>query len=98
MERIEIEKIATLRRQNYSYQFIADKLGMPMNTVKSICRRCGLKAQGRRKTKQEKAKATLCKNCMRELQAGGRKDMLYCSDRCRSEWRKRNRKIMANNP
>ena len=46
----QLERISELRRENYSYQFIGDTLGMPMNTVKSICRRQGFEANGPRKT------------------------------------------------
>lgn len=86
-----LERIAELRRENYSYQFIADAVGIPMNTVKSTCRRQGFTAAGPRKTKREKQKTSLCKNCGRLLR-GGRSSRLFCSDNCRTAWWKKNRK------
>ena len=93
MTALQCERIADLRRENYSYQFIADALGIPMNTVKSICRRKGFAAEGPRKTKAEKQQVTLCKNCHRLL-VDGRKDRAFCSESCRSAWWRNNRKII----
>lgn len=92
MEQNILEQIAELRHENYSYQFIADTLGMPMNTVKSICRRQGFIATGSRKTKAEKQNAPLCKNCGIVL-VGGRDNRLFCSNNCRAEWWKNNKKV-----
>ena len=88
-----LERIAELRAENYSYQFIADKLGMPMNTVKSLCRRHGFQANGPRKTKAEKLSACLCKYCQKPLESSRRKDTAFCSDYCRVAWRRKNLKI-----
>lgn len=84
------ERIAMLRSENFSYQFIADKLGLSMNTVKSICRRNGIKALGKRKTKAEKEAVVLCKNCLMPLKSDGRKGKAFCSDYCRTVWRRKN--------
>ncbi|MBQ2695071.1 hypothetical protein IJG04_00310 [Candidatus Saccharibacteria bacterium] len=92
MQEKTLKRIAELRRENYSYQFIADTLGLRMNTVKSVCRRKGFVALGRRKTKEEKHNAPLCKNCKRPL-LGGRTTRQFCTDGCRAEWWKRQRKI-----
>ena len=53
----QLEQIAALRQCNYPYSFISRELGLPINTVKSICRRKGLVTTGPRKTKAEKEAA-----------------------------------------
>ena len=85
--------IAEMRLQNYSYSFIGRALNMSPNTVKSICRRQGFAVEGSRKTKAEKQNAPLCKNCHRLL-TGGRSDRAFCSEKCRTEWRRKNLKII----
>ena len=89
----EMELIAKLRGENYSYQYIANQLGMPMNTVKSICRRHRFAAYGPRKTKQEKKRSVICKNCHRPLDEGLRMDAMFCSGYCRKAWQRRNRRV-----
>ena len=89
----ELETIAALRRQNYPYSFIARELGLSINTVKSICRRRGLKALGARKTKTEKATALLCRNCRKPLPEGSRQEVKFCCGYCRTEWHRRNRRV-----
>lgn len=93
MKGSKLERIAELRELNYSYQFIADKLGMPMNTVKSLCRRNGIQAIGPRKTKSEKRMVVLCKNCLRPMSPKKRMDSIFCSDYCRTAWRRKNRRV-----
>ena len=93
----QCERIAEMRLQNYSYSFIGRALDLSPNTVKSICRRRGIEAEGPRKTKTEKKNAPLCKNCHRLL-VGGRSDRTFCSEKCRSEWWKSNRKIIEIKP
>ena len=94
----QLDCIATLRRENYSYQFIGDTLGISVNTVKSICYRNNFVPNGRRKTKAEKRHAALCRNCHRPLSSASRKDAIFCSDYCRSEWRRKNRRIIEKHP
>ena len=89
----QIECITALRERNYSYSFIGCVLKIPANTVKSVCRRKGIKATGSRKTKAEKAEATLCRYCHMPLPENLRKDALFCSDYCRTKWRRENIKI-----
>ena len=91
------ERIAEMRLQNYSYSFIGRALDLSPNTVKSYCRRQGLAAEGPRKSKVEKQNTPLCKNC-RRLLAGGRSDRTFCSEKCRSEWWKNQRKIIEIKP
>ena len=90
----QLEQIAALRQHNYPYSFIARELAMSLNTVKSICRRKDFKAAGPRKTKSEKMNAVLCKNCRKPLPEGTRTDAVFCSDHCRTVWRRNNRRII----
>ncbi len=46
------------------------------------------------KTKAEKMAANLCKNCHKPLSVGVRSDAVFCSDACRIDWRRRNRKVV----
>ena len=90
----QLEQIAALRQCNYPYSFISRELGLSINTVKSICRRKGLETTGPRKTKAEKEAAMICKNCHKPMPMTIRRDALFCSDRCRTEWRRKNRRII----
>ncbi len=90
----QLEQIAALRQRNYPYSFIGRELAISPNTVKSICRRKGYEAEGSRKTKAEKMAANLCKNCHKPLSVGVRSDAVFCSDACRIDWRRRNRKVV----
>lgn len=86
------DRIAEMRLQNYSYSFIGRALNMSPNTVKSYCRRQGFVAEGPRKSKDEKQNAPICKNCHKLID--GRKGQQFCSDDCRIEWWKEQRKIV----
>ena len=90
----QLERIQELRALNYPYSFIGRALGLPSNTVKSVCRRKGFPAPGKRKTKAEKYSTQLCKNCHRLLPEASRKDRQFCSEECRMEWWKNNRKVI----
>lgn len=73
--------IAQQRKQGLGYTEIARKLGLSVNTVKSFCRRNGIKA----------SKATVlqdvCRQCGGALQhTPGRKKKQFCSDTCRMRW------------
>lgn len=92
MEKRQMESIERLRHENYSYRFIGDALGIPPNTVKSICRRNHFGTSGNRKTKAEKQAARVCQNCGTLLTAGGRQGQKFCSDACRRGWWKKHRK------
>lgn len=97
MEAEKIAVIETLRRLNYPYSFIAKELGMSLNTVKSICRRNGFKAEGKRKTKNEKETAHICNYCHKPLLDDKRSDSKFCSLNCRIKWRRQNIKIIQKN-
>lgn len=93
METWQMERIEELRRENYSYKFIGDVLGISPNTVKSVCRRKNYIALGNRKTKKEKQNAHICKNCGSFFATTGRSGQQFCSDSCRRQWWKKNRKV-----
>ena len=70
--------ILSLRRKGLTCAQIGDKLGIPPNTVKSICRR-------------EKEKKKRCRNCHRPLiQSGSGRPRTFCCDECRILWWKKN--------
>lgn len=98
MTKTQQQTIADLRRQNYPCSFIAQALGMNVNTVKSVCRRKGFITEGTRKTKPEKQNTHLCKNCHRILPTDGRRDQIFCNDACRMEWWKMARRVVKKNP
>lgn len=89
----QTERIKELRRENYSYRFIGDVLGLSANTVKSVCRRKHFDATGSRKTKAEKENAKICHNCGKPLTDMVRVDSRFCSDACRRKWWKSHRKV-----
>ena len=90
----QLDQIAALRQHNYPYSFIARELSMSLNTVKSVCRRKHFEAAGPRKTKAEKICASLCKNCRKPFPKGTRADAVFCSEYCRTVWRRKNRRII----
>lgn len=73
------QQIRSLRMQGVSYLKIGGILGVPDNTVRSFCRRCGL---------GEEAKNTCCcKQCGKLIKIiPKRKPKIFCSDECRAEW------------
>ena len=94
MEKKILESIIALRRQNFSYACIGEKLGVPGNTVKSICRRKGIQpVEPRRKTKAEKSALAVCRYCGRALVFTSPQKKQFCSDHCRMEyWKEARRK------
>ena len=69
--------IAQMRRDGASMTEIADKLGLPRNTVKSFCRRSGTEP-----TPTMAVKMCLC--CGKPMvQYPGHKEKKFCSDKCR---------------
>jgi len=79
MKNHEKRKILALRKKGMTYAKIGKKLGIPMNTVKSVCRRA-------------KATAGLCRNCGTHItQTPKRKPRIFCSNACRDYWWKHHR-------
>lgn len=94
MDAEKMEVISCLRELNYPYSFIANELKMSINTVKSICRRAGIRPRvHQRKTKEEKKTANICKCCHKPLPDSKRKDSQFCSGYCRTKWRRQNIKV-----
>lgn len=93
----QLNLIESLRRLNYPYSFIARELNISMNTIKSICRRNGYIAIGRRKTKAEKLQAPICKCCHKPLPKGMRSDAQFCSAYCRKKWHREQLKTIQKN-
>ena len=78
----EKEKIAYLGEEGYGYKSIATKLSLPLDTVKSHCKRNGLAGVAKKKGPSE-----ICRCCGRPLSQSrtGRKRK-FCSDQCRNHW------------
>lgn len=77
----EQAQIAYMRSKSMSYNAIAEKLGLPLNTVKSHCRRNGLTGFSK------KQPLSVCLRCGKPLEqppTGPKRK--YCSDECRKLW------------
>lgn len=78
MRTAQAEQISHMRRMGNSYGQIADSLGLPLNTVKSFCRRRCITAE---------SGVSLCECCGVEVkQTEHRKVKRFCSDTCRTKW------------
>lgn len=75
------EAILTMRQQGCSYPAIAERLILSPNTVKSICRRNGVRV-----LPTEKSAPDICKNCGAPLQQNTGRKKTFCSDKCRYAW------------
>ena len=80
MRKNDAQEILRLQLKGYGYKRIAVLLGLPVNTVKSHCRRHPISAQ------RDKSMA-VCLNCKASIeQIPHRKRKKFCSDKCRSAW------------
>ena len=69
--------IARLQHEGKGYRTIAAEMELPLNSVKSWCRRHPF----------EEAPESGCRQCGAALrQIPGKRTRLYCSDRCRNLW------------
>ena len=76
-------QIVQMRKRGLGCSEIALKLGMSVNTVKSYCRRSGVKPL-EKKTAQS---GDVCRQCGSVLKlTPGRKRKQFCSDACRLRW------------
>lgn len=85
----EKEMIRELRMQGLGYGKVAERTGINLETVKSYCRRHGLRGEGKVLTglPDAKYKYVYCKNCGTEIkQEPKRKKKLFCCDKCRNNW------------
>ncbi len=87
------EKVITLRKENYSYNKIAETLGMKKNTVQSICQRAGVKPVSNNLT-DKNSEALYCRYCHQPFgNVWNRKGKVFCSDSCRTKWWNEKRKL-----
>lgn len=71
-------KIAQMRIQGKGYKKISEELGIPLNTVKSWCRRHPC---------EEFNDGEFCRQCGKPLvQTPHKKKRIFCSDECRLKW------------
>lgn len=87
---IQKQVILSMYQEGHPYGEIADSLLLSPNTVKSICRRSGIKPLSSSETDSGR-----CRNCGAPLcHTAGAKKKLFCSDQCRYAWwnRKRSKK------
>ena len=76
-------QIVQMRKRGLGYAEIALSLGLSVNTVKSYCRRSGVKPL-EKKTAQS---GDVCRQCGSVLKhTPGRKRKQFCSDTCRLRW------------
>lgn len=76
----EIDEIVRLQHCGYGYKRIAQLTGLPINTVKTYCRRHPLSVV-------DEENMTVCRQCGRPIeQQPHRKQKLFCSDACRMVW------------
>ena len=86
-------QIVQMRKRGLGYAEIALSLGLSVNTVKSYCRRSGVKPL-EKKTAQS---GDVCRQCGSVLKlTSGRKRKRFCSDACRLCWRHAHRELGKN--
>lgn len=84
---VQKEIIITTRQQGVSYSGIAEQLLLSPNTVKSVCRRSGVKVE-----RSAERSTDVCKTCGEPLQQiPGSRKKTFCSDKCRYLWWNRKR-------
>lgn len=87
MRAAQAVQISHMRRMGNSYGQIAESTGLPLNTVKSFCRRQGITAVDG---------VSLCACCGVEVeQTEHRKVKRFCSDACRASWWREHRHMMS---
>ena len=77
-------QIGQMRKRDLGYAEIARSLGLSVNTVKSYCRRNGLKGAARASIAVSE---NVCRQCGSVLKlTPGRKRKRFCPDACRLRW------------
>lgn len=85
MTDLQKNQIISMRKQSITYAAISDALGIPVNTIKTFCRRNGM-------TKENNRDKAVCKNCGCKItNTPGARPRLFCSDHCRQVWWNRHR-------
>lgn len=81
------QKVLELRDEGYGYKKIASELNLTRDQVRNIC-----------KKKIKKPLESVCKNCGIKIKSiQGKKEKIYCSDKCRYQWWNLQRKIINSN-
>ena len=76
-------QIVQMRKRGLGYAEIALSLGLSVNTVKSYCRRSGVKPLEKKTAQSD----DVCRQCGSVLKhTPGRKRKRFCSDVCRLRW------------
>lgn len=88
MTETQKEEIISLRKSGVGYGKIAQTLGVPINTVKSFCRRnVAAEVTVTKPSMIFSGEITTCENCGREIrQVAKQKKKRFCSDKCRNNW------------
>lgn len=82
MTEIQKQAVLDMRTQGMSCQAVADALLLSPNTVKSFCRRSGVKPSS-----SALPDPGICRNCGKPLcHTAGARQKLFCSDHCRYGW------------
>lgn len=77
MTKAETVRITALRKEGKGSKMIAAELGLPLNSVKSWCRRHPVGEDG----------SDRCRQCGKSITViPGKKTRLFCSDACRNAW------------
>jgi len=81
-------QIAKLRAAGYGYGKVSQMLNIPLNTVKSFCRRNNLSGKAEKPiVKKQTGGRTYCENCGKEIiQIAKQKPRRFCCDKCRNTW------------
>ena len=83
----EKNNITQLRAAGISYAQIAFKTGINENTVKTFCRRNGLRTGQQRIPRFVEVSHKPCRQCgVPVIQYPGRKEKKFCCDSCRNTW------------
>lgn len=86
MTKEQKQKITELAAFGKGYKFIADYLGVSLDTVKSYMRRNSIKVAAVQ-IQQKTYEGVLCRNCGAVLvHKPGFKKKSFCSDKCRRNW------------
>ena len=75
----EKKRITEMRIDGKPYLTVAQEIGLPLNTVKTFCRR-------NRLLDKDVRTASLCRNCGTPITRGRTRPRLFCSDACRMSW------------
>ena len=75
----EKKRITEMRIDRKPYLTVAQEIGLPLNTVKTFCRR-------NRLLDKDVRTASLCRNCGTPITRGRTRPRLFCSDACRMSW------------